>query len=151
KNFTLGIQVDSKVGGLMASARDQYGSETGSLKNSLHGRNAALGGLTYTNGTQTKDDGIIPNGVFADGTLIGSTDVGGMSYADAVKQGLVKPVPAYAYYENLYQWSSGIRAQSIFDNSWVALRQVSVSYSLPQTVIKPLHLQGLRFTLTGRN
>ena len=151
KNFTLGIQVDSKVGGLMASATDQYGSETGSLKNSLHGRNAALGGLTYTNGTQTKDDGIIPNGVFADGTLIGSTDVGGMSYADAVKQGLVKPVPAYAYYENLYQWSSGIRAQSIFDNSWVALRQVSVSYSLPQTVIKPLHLQGLRFTLTGRN
>lgn len=151
KSFTLGIQVDSKVGGLMASATDQYGSETGSLKNSLHGRNAALGGVTYTSGTQMKDDGIIPNGVFADGTIIGSTDVGGMSYADAVKQGLVKPVPAYAYYENLYQWSSGIRAQSIFDNSWVALRQVSLSYNLPQTLVKPLHLQGIRFTLTGRN
>lgn len=151
KNFTLGVQVDSKVGGLMASATDQYGSETGSLKNSLHGRNAALGGVTYTSGTQTKDDGIIPNGVFADGTIIGTADVGGMSYADAVKQGLVKPVPAYAYYENLYQWSSGIRAESIFDNSWVALRQVSIGYNLPTSVIRPLHVNALRFTLTGRN
>ena len=155
KNFVLGIQVDSKVGGLMASATDQYGSETGSLKNSLHGRNTALGGLTYTTTsggvTTTHTDGIIPNGVFADGTTIGTADVGGLSYAQAVKQGIVTPVPAYAYYENLYQWSSGIRAQSIFDNSWVALRQVSIGYNLPPSVLKPLHLNALRFTLTGRN
>jgi iron complex outermembrane receptor protein len=143
--------VDSKVGGLLASATDQYGSETGSLKNTLHGRNTALGGLTYTDANGTHTDGIIPKGVFADGTTIGGTDVGGMTYASAVQQGLVTPVPAYAYYENLYQWSSGIRAQSIFDNSWVALRQVSLGYNLPQSVLRPLHLNALRFTLTGRN
>jgi len=151
KSFVLGIQVDSKVGGLLASATDQYGSETGSLKNTLHGRNTALGGLTYTDANGTHTDGIIPKGVFADGTTIGGTDVGGMTYASAVQQGLVTPVPAYAYYENLYQWSSGIRAQSIFDNSWVALRQVSLGYNLPQSVLRPLHLNALRFTLTGRN
>jgi len=53
-----------------------------------------------------------------------------MTYADAVKGGYLKPIPAYAYYENLTQWSSGIREQSIFDNSWVALRQVAIGYNL---------------------
>jgi iron complex outermembrane receptor protein len=74
-----------------------------------------------------------------------------MTYAQAVKNNVVTPVPAYAYYENLYQWSSGIRAQSIFDNSWIALRQVTVGYNLSPSLIKPLHLQGLRVSLTGRN
>lgn len=152
KNFILSVQVDSKVGGLLASATDQYGSETGSLKNSLHGRNTALGGLTFTDGSgNQRNDGIIPNGVFADGTVVSGQDLGGMTYAAAVKNGLVTPVPAYAYYENLTQWSSGIRAQSIFDNSWVALRQVSIGYNLPASLVRPLHLTGLRFTLTGRN
>jgi iron complex outermembrane receptor protein len=152
KSFFLSVQIDSKVGGLLASATDQYGSETGSLKNSLFGRNAALGGLAFTDASGTaRNDGIIPNGVFADGTVIGSTNVGGMSYAQAVKNGITTPIPAYAYYENLYQWSSGIRAESIFDNSWIALRQVTVGYNLSPTLIKPLHLQGLRVSLTGRN
>jgi iron complex outermembrane receptor protein len=152
KSFFLSVQIDSKVGGLLASATDQYGSETGSLKNSLHGRNAALGGLAFTDGSgNQRNDGIIPNGVFADGTTVGGTNVGGETYAQAVKNGVVTPVPAYAYYENLYQWSSGIRAQSIFDNSWIALRQVTVGYNLSPSLIKPLHLQGLRVSLTGRN
>jgi iron complex outermembrane receptor protein len=152
KSFSLGIQVDSKVGGLMASATDQYGSETGNFKNSLPGRNAKLGGITYTDNNNVQhDDGIIPNGVLADGIMVGSTDLGGMTYAAAVKAGLLKPIPAYAYYENLTQWSSGIREVSVFDNSWVALRQVSVSYGLPASLYKKAHLNGLKFTLTGRN
>jgi iron complex outermembrane recepter protein len=153
KSFSLSVQVDSKVGGLMASATDQYGSETGSLKNSLHGRNAALGGLAFTDGSGTaRNDGIIPNGVIADGTTTaGGANVGGMTYATAVKNGLLTPIPAYAYYENLYQWSSGIRAQSVFDNSWVALRQVTFGYNLPMSVVKPIHFQSLRVSVTGRN
>jgi len=152
KSFVLSVQVDSKVGGLMASATDQYGSETGSLKNSLYGRNAALGGAAFTYNGQQRNDGIIPNGVIADGTTTASgANVGGMTYATAVKNGLLTPIPAYAYYENLYQWSSGIRAQSIFDNSWIALRQVTVGYNLPMSVVKPIHFQSLRVSLTGRN
>jgi len=152
KNFSLGIQVDSKIGGLLASATDQYGSETGVMKNSLFGRNAKLGGLTFTDGSgNTRDDGIIPKGVFADGVIVNGQDLGGMTYADAVGKGYVTPVPAYAYYENLTQWSSGIREVSIFENSWVALRQVSIGYSLPGSVYKKIHLNGLRVSVTGRN
>lgn len=154
KNFSFMFQIDSKVGGLMASATDQYGSTTGSLKSSLFGRNAAHGGVSYTdkNGV-SHDDGIIPKGVIADGTIspYNNTNVGGQTYADAVKAGNLLPVPAYAYYENLTQWSTGIRAYSIFDNSWVAVRQVSVGYNLPSSIYKKAHLNGLRFSLTGRN
>jgi len=136
----------------MASASHQYGSETGNFKNSLHGRDAASGGLTYTDGSGvTHNDGIIPDGVFNDGIVIGGTDVSGMSYADAVKANLVKPIPAYAYYENLSQWSSGIREYSIFENSWVAVREVSIGYNLPASIYKKISFNSLRVSVTGRN
>jgi iron complex outermembrane receptor protein len=151
KSFNLSVQIDAKIGGMMASSSHQYGSETGNFKNSLKGRNAASGGISYTDGGVSHDDGIIPDGVFNDGITIGGTDVSGMSYADAFKAGLVKPVPAYAYYENLSQWSSGIREYSIFENSWVAVREVTVGYDLPASIYKKVSFSSLRVSVTGRN
>ncbi|HEY9008338.1 MAG TPA: TonB-dependent receptor plug domain-containing protein, partial [Ohtaekwangia sp.] len=155
KNFVLNVQVDAKIGGMMASATHQYGTSSGNLKNSLFGRDAAHGGVTYVdeNGN-TKDDGIIPDGVLADGIksdIDPNVDLGGMSYADAVAKGHLKPVPAIWYYENLTQWSSGIREYSIFENSWVSLREVSIGYNVPATFANKVKLQTLRVTVTGRN
>jgi len=151
KNFNLSVQVDAKYGGLMASASHQYGSAGGSFKNSLKGRDAASGGIAYTDGSGSHNDGIIPDGVFADGITISGTDVSGMSYADAYKAKLVGPVPAYAYYGNLSQWSSGIREYSTFENSWIAVREVSVGYDLPSSIYKKAKFSSLRVTVTGRN
>jgi iron complex outermembrane receptor protein len=151
KNFNLIVQIDAKYGGLMASASHQYGSAGGSFKNSLFGRDAASGGLAYTDGTGSHNDGIIPNGVFADGIVINGTDVSGMSYKDAVNAKLVTPVPAYAYYGNLSQWSSGIREYSTFDNSWIAVREVTVAYDLPSRIYKKISFSSLRVSVTGRN
>jgi iron complex outermembrane receptor protein len=78
-------------------------------------------------------------------------DLGGMTYADAVKNGYLKPIPAYAYYENLSQWSSGIREYSIFENSWVAVREVSLGYNLPAAFAKKFKMNTLRVAVTGRN
>ena len=157
KGVNLSFQVDAKIGGLMASGTHQYGSANGSLANSLAGRDAASGGVTYVdNAGVTHDDGIIPDGVLNDGlsatNAAGQTvDLGGMTYADAVQQGLLKPIPAYAYYENLSQWSSGIREYSTFENSWVAVREVSIGYTLPAKFTQNLKLNNLRVALTGRN
>ncbi|MBB1284338.1 SusC/RagA family TonB-linked outer membrane protein [Flavisolibacter sp. BT320] len=163
KNFNFGFQIDSKIGGMMASATHQYGSNGGNLKSTLFGRSADFGGLTRrtynaTTGavTGTFDDGIIPEGVFADGISIkapnGQTfDVGGMSYQEAVSKGIVEPLEARIYYARLTQWSTGIREYSTFENSWVALREVSIGYTLPQTVAAKLRLQNLRLNLVGRN
>lgn len=155
KNFSLNIQVDAKVGGLMASATHQYGSSNGSLKNSLFGRDAEHGGVQYTdeNG-DVRNDGIIPEGVLADGiksTIDPDLDLGGMTYADAVAQGHLKPIPAWAYYENLTQWSSGIREYSVFENSWVSLREVSLGYNVPASFANKIKLQSLRLSVVGRN
>ncbi|HET7899502.1 MAG TPA: hypothetical protein VFL47_17565, partial [Flavisolibacter sp.] len=156
KNFNLNVFVDSKIGGLMASATHQYGSANGSFENSLFGRTTESGGVDYTlpNGT-VRHDGIIPDGVLNDGITVNSggqnVNLGGMTYAEAVSKGLLKPIPAYVYYENLSQWSSGIREYSIFENSWVALREVSVGYNLPSSIVNKIRFTSLRVSLIGRN
>jgi iron complex outermembrane receptor protein len=155
KNFTLNIQVDAKIGGMMASATHQYGSATGALSNSLFGRDLEHGGVQYVDANgETRYDGIIPDGVLADGiTAINdpTIDLGGMTYAEAVQKGYLKPVPAINYYENLTQWSSGIREYSVFENSWVSLREISLGYNVPASIYSKLKLQTLRVNLTARN
>lgn len=155
KNFSLNIQIDSKIGGLMASATHQYGSSSGSLKNSLFGRNSELGGVTFTDiNDVVRDDGIIPDGVLRDGIVSiidANLDLGGMSYADAVAQGHLRPIPARNYYENLTNWGSGIREYSIFENSWVSLREVSLGYNVPASFANRVKMQTLRLSLVGRN
>ena len=156
KSFNLSFQVDAKIGGLMASGTHQYGGQTGAFKSSLFGRDAASGGVAYTDaGGATHDDGIIPDGVLNDDINVsvngGTVNLGGMTYADAVGKGYLKPIPAYAYYYNLTTWASGIRAYSVFENSWVAVRQVSVGYNLPASIVKKISFNSLRVSITGRN
>lgn len=156
KDFSLNVQVDAKIGGLMASATHQYGTSGGQLANSLFGRDKEHGGIEYIDDNGDKHyDGIIPEGVFADGVKVnvGGTeiDLGGMSWAEAVDKGYMKPKPAWAYYEDLTQWSSGIREYSIFENSFVALREVSIGYNLPSRFIQKAKINNLRLSLTGRN
>jgi iron complex outermembrane receptor protein len=156
KNFNLSFQIDAKIGGLMASATDQYGGQSGAFKYSLFGRDAAHGGVSYTDDNGVKhDDGIIPDGVLNDDvnvTVDGNTiNLGGMPYADAVSKGYLKPIPAYAYWYNLTTWASGIREYSVFENSWVAVRQVSLGYNLPQSLARKISVNNLRVSLIGRN
>ena len=78
-------------------------------------------------------------------------DLGGMTYADAVAGGHLRPVPARRYYENLTNWGSGIREYSIFENSWVSLREVSLGYNVPASFASKVKMQTLRLSLVGRN
>ncbi|MGN6436657.1 MAG: SusC/RagA family TonB-linked outer membrane protein [Agriterribacter sp.] len=157
KEFSLGVQVDAKIGGLMASGTHQYGGSNGSFAYTLPGRDLANGGIQYVdNNGETRYDGIIPDGVFADGikvtTPAGETvDLGGMSWREAYDKGYMKPKPAWEYYEDLTQWSSGIREYSTFENSWVALREITLGYNLPKSVSSRIKLSNLRINLIGRN
>ena len=152
KDFTLGFQIDSKIGGLLASATHQYGSINGSLESTLFGRDKEHGGITFTEANgNVRDDGIIPDGVFPDGTTLKGVDAGGMAYAEAVRQNLILPIDARRYYARLTQWSTGIREYSVFENSWVSMREISVGYSLPKKIIEKAKLTNLRLNLIGRN
>jgi len=152
KNFNLFVQVDAKVGGKIASTTHQYGSEYGNYKSTLFGRDAAHGGVAWTDDNNvSRNDGIIPEGIFGTGTVVNGKDISGMTYAEAVKQGIKKPMSALDYYEGIASWGTGIREYSVFDNSWVSLREVSVGYEMPKSITNRLHLQRLRFNVIGRN
>ncbi|PWV50733.1 SusC/RagA family TonB-linked outer membrane protein [Chitinophaga sp. S165] len=158
KNFNLNVLVDAKVGGKYSSATYNYAYADGTLKNTLSGRDAESGGLAWTDGLgDSYNDGIIPDGVFAKGVTLtpiaGGTpvDASGMSYKEAYDQGLVRPKHAWDYYYRLGSWGQGIRENAIFTNSWVALREVTVGYTVPSSVYSKLKLSNLRVNLVGRN
>ena len=154
KNFTFGFQVDAKVGGLMGSATHQYGSANGSLENSLFGRDAEHGGIAYTDANgKPRNDGIIPDGVFTDGfkSPLTGADIGGMTFKEAYDKGLVRPKAAYEYYQDLSNWGGGIREYSIFENTWVSLREISVGYNFPQSFTKKARFNSLRLSAIARN
>ena len=152
KNFTFFAQLDSKIGGLMASGTHQYGSQYGSFQSTLYGRTKETGGVEWTDATGAKrQDGVVPDGVFGKGVAINGQNVEGMSYAEALKRGLKQPIPAWTYYNGLASWGTGIREYSIFENSWVAVREVSVGYELPKAMANKVAMQRLRLNVTGRN
>jgi len=152
KNFNLFVQVDAKVGGKIASTTHQYGAEYGNYKSTLFGRDTEHGGVTYKDATgATRTDGIIPEGVFGNGTSINGTDWSGKTYADAVAAGVKKPMAALDYYEGIASWGTGIREYSVFDNTWVALREVSLGYEFSKAIVNKLHFQRLQLSVIGRN
>ncbi|MGN7888095.1 SusC/RagA family TonB-linked outer membrane protein [Dyadobacter endophyticus] len=153
KGFNLSVLIDTKQGGSIYSATNATGRYTGVLKSTLAGRDADHGGLTYyypgnnkagvavqvanaaaaPTGAVVYDDGIIAKGVATDGkpnTVI---------------------VPAERYYKGVYSNSAGINEASVFDASFIKLREVKLGYTVPQTFISKFKLQSLVFSLYGRN
>jgi iron complex outermembrane receptor protein len=151
KNLTFTAVVDARFGGHIWSGSYNYGMNTGALESSLQGR-PGYGGLER----ELPDgrivyDGMIPDGVFAPNSVIDGKDVSGMSYQEAYSAGIVKPLAAATYYNNLYSWGSGIREASIHELSWIALRELSVNYDLPQSWANRFHIQNAAIGVTMRN
>ena len=98
KNVSLNVLLDAKIGGDFVMASYRFGTHTGALDNTLFGRDASHGGISWTskyNGI-TYDDGMIPVGVFASGQKVteadgSQVDVGGLTYQQAYDKGYVEP------------------------------------------------------------
>ena len=147
KGLSLGVLVDASIGGSIYNGTYSTGTYTGVLASTLPGRAAEYGGISYyypdndkakgtvrVNGTAPAgvtvyDDGIIFDGVTADGKRN------------------EKILPAQQYYKSF----RNIDESSIFDASYVKLREVKLSYNLPAKWIRPLSLQGVSVSLVGRN
>lgn len=158
RNFSLSFLVDASVGGKIFSNTNKTGIYTGVLESSLPGRDAEHGGLWYykdngsnvaINGTpdfKLQSDGTYTatvNGtttrVYQDGIIVDGVDASGNKNS--------KIVSAENYYHRLYS----IGEVNTFDASYVKLRELSLTYKFPTTVLKQLHLQELAVSLTGRN
>lgn len=149
KGLSLGVLIDASIGGSIYNGTYATGTYTGVLASTLPGRGAEFGGISYyypenkkANGTVkvgngaavpagavVYDDGIVFNGVTADG------------------KPNEKVLPAQQYYKSFRT----IDEANIFDASYVKLREVKLSYNLPAKWIRPLNLQGVSVSLVGRN
>ena len=167
KNWTLRASMDMRFGGMVAIYGSHYGTAYGYLESSLNGTDAEHGGITYTSiwDGLTYDDGIIPNAIMPGGQTISvpkSVDPsgsytnakGGELYADLVNRGIVDPQHASSW--NYWNNSWG-RAAVWKNNDWfhelnyIALREVSLSYRMPNNIAKKIGASSINLTVAGRN
>ncbi|WP_341838994.1 SusC/RagA family TonB-linked outer membrane protein [Chitinophaga caseinilytica] len=160
KNFSLNVLFDAKIGGDMVMHSMRYGTHTGIFKSSLQGRDAQHGGISWTskypNDLGTYDDGIIPDGVFDNGQTIEQpngtqVDVSGMTFREAYDKGYVEPthLPQYSY--RYGSFSTAVGDYWVVENSWIALRQIALNYTLPASFAERLHLNNLQVSIIGRD
>ena len=162
KNITFSFLLDARFGGNIASYSNRYGTAYGYLETSLAGRDAAHGGQTWTTGYgdsqgQTFVDGVIPDGVFKIGQKVTtpsgtSQDVGGLTYKEAMAKGYVEPThSSYFTYRN-NSWGNGVINDDWFSEvSYIAVRNVSVGYTLPVSIARKIKATSLAVSLNARN
>jgi TonB-linked SusC/RagA family outer membrane protein len=152
KGFNLSFLIDTKQGGSIWSGTNYTGIYTGVLAASLPGRDAEHGGIPYyypnndkkkipvrleghnagtPGGEQVYHDGMIFDGVTADGK----------------KNSTI--LPAQSYYKAVY--NSSLNESSVYDASFIKLREVRLGYTFPNELTHRWRLQNLNVTLVARN
>lgn len=132
KGFRISTLVDTKWGGDIYCGSYVIGLQTGQSPETLLEREG--GGLPYTDPDgNTSNIGVILEGVHEDGTQ-NST------------------VVHYYYKYFAGGWGKFLSTPGIIENTWVKLRDLTVSYTIPQKLVeKSKVFQNLKISLTGRD
>ena len=161
KNWSVRALFDMRFGGYVASYANRYGTAYGFTDTSLKWRDSENGGMTYTSiwDGKTYHDGIVPVGLIPGGTSIplpnGENHIvaeGGESYQQLYDQGLVDPQHASAWHYWNNAWGTGTVNDSWLKKlNYIAVREVTVSYRMPQKFASKLGAQNLNLSVSGRN
>jgi len=131
KGFRVEVLVDAKIGGDMYAGSYATAVQSGQSPSTLYERNG--GGLRYVRpDSSIANIGVILNGVHSDGT---PND---------------KVVHYYYKYLNAGGWGPVLTTPAVFENTWVKLREVSLTYDLPRAWRTKV-FQNLELTLVGRD
>ena len=134
KNFRLSALMDGRIGGDIYAGSYVIGLQTGQSPETLNERDG--NGLPYTdpNGV-SRNVGVVLPGVYADGTP-----------NDKVVHYYHKYLP------NAGGWGKILTTPGIMENTWVKMREVTLSYSFSSSMISKLKIfQGLDLSLVGRD
>jgi len=134
KGFRLGTLIDTKWGGDIYCGSYVIGLQTGQSPETLVEREG--GGLPYTDPDgNTSNIGVILEGVHEDGTP--NTTV--VHYY-------------YKYMPNAGGWGKIISTPGIVENTWVKMREISLSYAFPFKLLsKTKVFQDLKLSIVGRD
>lgn len=155
KGFDLFVQIDGRKGGNVISPVVRYSMGTGNLEATLAGRDAEHGGLARKNYKgETVYDGYIIDGVFGEkNSEVTSLKTGakvnlnGMTMQEAVDAGHIQPMNANAF----HQYAHGFADDNVLENTYVALREVTLGYNFPEKWIKHIGMQSARLSFSARN
>jgi len=144
QGIELGILFDIRHGGRIYSETRLIAATAGNIAESLWGRDAENGGsnpgmkqsgLQWVKDGVTRNDGVIGDGVKSDGA-------GGFVENDVI-------VDASAYHNRRY--ARGNETEGMYNASYVKLRELRLSYNLPQSWLQGLFIRNLKLSLIGRN
>lgn len=154
KNFSLDVMADFRFGGYVMPTGINWMISRGLLEESLNYMDAAHGGLSYYvnaagKGVQTTA-AAGPNGetVFHDGMLMGGVTANGDPNNNVISQAF--------YYWNTYNWGGPQYSYSRYElyvkkNSYIKMREMALSYSLPTQVANKVGLKRVQLSVFGRN
>lgn len=155
KGLNLNIGIDYSFGSKLVSMSNYYLLSTGASKETLAGRDESKGGLAYYIDDNNKkvawDHNKVAPGdkrVYHDGIILpGVKDDGNGGYApnDIITS-------AQSYWATFNQdMQQGLQPDYIYKNNYIKMREISLSYTLPQNISEKLRLQKVTFSLSGRN
>ena len=154
KRVSLDANFSYQIGGDVFNMPYQYYMHTGAIVESLPNRNLDLGGLAYylddkgncvaytgtgkvaPTGAAVRYDGVILEGVTADG------------------KPNTKIVSQEMALEKQYGWGTGgsrFYSGSIFKNTYLKCRELTLTYALPENFTRKFHCNNLRVSAFARN
>ncbi len=121
KGINLHVLIDGRKGGDLFSVTKMFGLYAGILKQTAQGNIRETGVVAGYNAMQQYTF------VHEDGTPL-NTDLKDPNNTDIVS--------AQSFYENYY----GVKQESIIDGSFIKLREISLGYTLPKSLIEKQHI-----------
>jgi len=156
KNLSMNVNIDYRYGGSVMPTGINWMTSRGLTEESLNYMDTERGGLTYyNNGTYnvqlTSGATAGPNGekVYHDGMLLDGVLADGTPNNRVVSQAV--------YYNTVYNWggpqySPNTRYELyVKENSYVKLRELSFGYDIPQSILKKIGFSKFNLSVYGRN
>jgi len=136
KNWSFSFLFDWQKGGDVFSLDQWYGQGTGVYDNTV---------FTNDLGNPVRDP-VVDNG---DGTYAANS--GGLILPGVTEDGSPNTVRIEGNNYKQAGWARNPNSRYVFDASYIKLRNISLSYSLPQSVLANSFFHGVSFTLTASN
>lgn len=153
RDFSLNVHIDGSFGGKLLSFTNNFLKSSGAGKESLFGRDEEYGGLAYyidkntnqkigldshgaTAPGNAKDNRVYHDGIIAEGVK-----------ADGSKNDII--VAAADYYNSRYNRNGS--EDNLYDNTYIKLRELKLSYRVPSKVVSKIGLQNLNVSFIGSN
>lgn len=160
KGVFLDFSIDFRIGGDVINEMNQYATALGLTPESLKYRDTESGGLSYYYPGNNNASGVPvqvdpsttagPNGefIYHDGVILPGV------VASTGKQN-TRIIPAGYYYNRTYNWGTESEQltymHSVYDNSYVKLRELTIGYNFPQDLASKLGMNSLSVSVYGRN